>query len=178
MTAFAGEAQARNRYSFFASQAKKENFEQISSFFIETADNEKKHAKRFFNFLEGGDVEVTASFLAGIIASTPENLEAATIGENYEWSTLYPGFARVADTEGFTEIAKVFSKIAHAEKQHEKRYRDLLKHIKEEKVFKKDGVVLWKCRNCGYVHEGMEAPEECPACAHPQAYFELLSENW
>jgi rubrerythrin len=178
LTAFAGEAQARNRYSFFASQAKKENFEQLSSVFIETEDNEKEHAKRFFNFLEGGDVEVTASFPAGIIASTPENLEAAAIGENREWSTLYPEFASVADTEGFAEIAKVFRNIARAEKQHEKRYRDLLKNIKEEKVFKKDGVVLWKCRNCAYVHEGMDDPEERPACAHPQAYFELLSENW
>jgi rubrerythrin len=178
LTAFAGEAQARNRYSFFASQAKKENFEQISSFFIETADNEKEHAKRFFMFLEGGDVEVTASFPAGIIASTPENLDAASRGENHEWSTLYPEFARVADTEGFTEISKVFRNIARSEKQHEKRYRDLLKNIKQEKVFKKDGVVLWKCRNCGNVHEGMGAPEECPACAHPQSYFELLSENW
>jgi len=178
LTAFAGEAQARNRYSFFAFHAKKENFEQTSSFFIETADNEKEHAKRFFKFLEGGDVEVTASFPAGIIASTTENLEAAAIGENHEWSTLYPEFARVADTEGFTEIAKVFRNIARAEKQHEKRYRDLLKNIKEEKVFKKDGVVLWKCRNCGYVHEGMDAPKECPACVHPQSYFELLSENW
>ena len=178
LTAFAGEAQARNRYSFFASQAKKENFEQISFFFIETADNEKEHAKRFFKFLEGGDVEVTTSFPAGIIASTPENLEAAARGENHEWSTLYPEFAKVADTEGFSEIAKVFRNIARAEKQHEKRYLYLLKNIKEEKVFKKDGVVLWKCRNCGYVHEGTDAPEACPACAHPQAYFELLSENW
>jgi len=137
LTAFAGEAQARNRYSFFASHAKKENFEQISSFFIETADNEKEHAKRFFKFLEGGDVEVTASFPAGIIASTTENLEAAAIGENHEWSTLYPEFAWVADTEGFTEIAKVFRNIARAEKQHEKRYRDLLKNIKEKNFLKK-----------------------------------------
>ena len=134
LTAFAGEAQARNRYSFFASQAKKENFEQISSFFIETADNEKEHAKRFFKFLEGGDVEVTTSFPAGIIAGTPENLEVAARGENHEWSTLYPEFARVADTEGFTEIARVFRNIARAEKQHEKRYRDLLKNIKEKKL--------------------------------------------
>jgi rubrerythrin len=178
LTAFAGESQARNRYSFFASKAKKEGFEQISSFFIETADNEKEHAKRFFNFLEGGDVEITSIFPAGIIADTPKNLEAAACGENHEWSVLYPEFARVADEEGFTEIAKAFSNIARAEQQHEKRYRDLLKNIKEKKVFKKDTVVLWRCRNCGYVHEGSDAPLECPACTHPQAYFELLSENW
>ena len=178
LAAFAGESQARNRYSFFASQAKKENYEQISSFFIETADNEKEHAKRFFKFLRGGDAEVTASFPAGMIASTSENLAAAASGENHEWSTLYPEFSRVADTEGFTEVAKIFRNIARAEQQHEKRYRALLKNIKEKKVFKKDGVVLWKCRNCGYVHEGMNAPDECPACAHPQSYFELLSENW
>lgn len=178
LAAFAGESQARNRYNYFASQAKKENLEQISSIFTETADNEKEHAKRFFKFLQGGDLEISASFPAGMIGSTAENLQSAAKGENHEWSNMYPDFAKVAKEEGFTEIVSVFRNIASAEKQHEKRYLGLLKNLKEEKVFKKDGVVLWKCRNCGYIHEGMDAPDECPACAHPQSYFELLAENW
>ena len=178
LTAFAGESQARNRYNYFASKAKKEKFEQISGIFAETADNEKEHAKRFFKFLEGGDLEITAGFPAGVIGSTAENLEASANGENHEWSDMYPGFAKVADEEGFSEIAEVFRNIAKAEKQHEKRYRDLLKNVKEGKVFKKDGTVTWRCRNCGYIHEGAEAPDECPACVHPQAHFELLAENW
>ena len=178
LTAFAGESQARNRYTYFASQAQKEGYEQIASVLLETADNEKEHAKKEFKFLQGGAREITASFPAGIIGDTATNLKEAAGGEYYEWSEMYPGFARVAEEEGFTEIAEVFRNIAKAEKQHEKRYLALLKNLREGKVFKKDKAVLWKCRNCGYIHEGLEAPEECPACAHPQAYFELLAENW
>ena len=178
LTAFAGESQARNRYSYFASQAKKEGYEQISSIFLETADNEKEHAKRFFKFLEGGDVQISWAFPAGIIGDTATNLTEASQGENYEWTEMYPQYAKIAGEEGFTEVAEVFRNISKAEKQHEKRYRGLLKNVKEGKVFKKDTAVVWKCRNCGYIHEGMEAPEECPACAHPKAHFELLSENW
>jgi len=178
LAAFAGESQARNRYAFFASQAKKEGYEQIANIFLETADNEKEHAKREFKFLQGGELVINASFPAGVIGDTATNLKAAASGEHFEWTEMYPEFATVAETEGFTEIAKVFKNIAQAEKQHEKRYLGLLKNINQEKVFKKEGIVLWKCRNCGYVHKGMDAPEECPACAHPQAYFELLSENW
>ncbi|MHA1432044.1 MAG: rubrerythrin [Candidatus Freyarchaeota archaeon] len=178
LTAFAGESQARNRYTYFASQARKEGYEQISAIFLETADNEKEHAKRLFKFLEGGKVEISAAFPAGVIGDTKENLKAAAAGENYEHTQMYPEFARIAEEEGFEEIASVFRAIAVAEKQHEKRYLGLLKNIEEGKVFKKDKVVKWKCRNCGYIHEGTEAPEECPACAHPRAYFELLAENW
>jgi len=178
LTAFAGESQARNRYTYFASQAKKEGYEQIAGFFLETADQEKEHAKREFKFLQGGEVEIIASFPAGIIGDTITNLKEAASGEHYEWSQMYPEFARIADEEGFPEIAEVFRSIAKAEKQHEKRYLGLLKNLTEGKVFKKDKVVVWKCRNCGYIHEGEEAPQECPACAHPQAYFELLAENW
>jgi len=178
LTAFAGESQARNRYTYFASQAKKEGFEQISAIFLETADNEKEHAKRLFKFLEGGEAEVKASFPAGVIGSTAENLAAAAAGENYEHTKMYPEFAKIADEEGFPEIASVFRAIAVAERQHEKRYLALLENVKKNRVFKKDEVVKWKCRNCGYIHEGKEAPEKCPACAHPRAYFELLVENY
>jgi rubrerythrin len=178
LTAFAGESQARNRYTYFASQAKKEGFEQISAIFLETADNEKEHAKRLFKFLEGGEVEVKASFPAGVIGSTAENLAAAAAGENYEHTKMYPEFAKIADEEGFPEIASVFRAIAVAERQHEKRYLALLENVKKNRVFKKDEVVKWKCRNCGYIHEGKEAPEKCPACDHPRAYFELLVENY
>jgi len=178
LASFAGESQARNRYTYFASQAKKEGYEQIAAIFLETADNEKEHAKRFFEFLEGGVVEITASYPAGVIGDTPANLEAAADGEHLEWTKLYKEAEQVAREEGFEEIANVFKEIAEVEEQHEKRYRKLLKNVKEDKVFKKDTVVKWKCRNCGYVHEGKEAPKVCPACAHPQAYYELLCENY
>lgn len=178
LTAFAGESQARNRYSYFASKAKKEGYVQISNVFQETADNEKEHAKRLFKFLEGGEAEVSASFPAGVIGSTAENLKASAAGENHEHTTMYPEFASTADDEGFPEIAQAMRSIAGAEKQHEKRYLGLLENIEKGKVFKRDNPVRWKCSNCGYIHEGEEAPEECPACAHPQAHFELLGENW
>ena len=178
LASFAGESQARNRYNYFASQAKKEGYEQISWFFTDTADNEKEHAKRFFKFLEGGEVEITASFPAGIIGKTIQNLEAAAAGENHEYTVLYPEAAKVADREGFPEIAQVFRAIASVENEHEKRYLALLNNIKNDKVFKKDASVKWRCRNCGYVHEGKEAPKECPACAHPTAYYEQLAENY
>lgn len=178
LTAFAGESQARNRYTYFASQAKKEGYEQISAIFLETADNEKEHAKRLFKFLEGGEVEISAGFPAGVIGNTAENLKASASGENYEHTKMYPEFAKISDEEGFSEIAAVFRAIAIAEKQHEKRYLALLDNIKNGKVFKRGKVVKWKCRNCGYIHEGGETPEKCPACAHPRAYFELLSENY
>ncbi len=178
LTAFAGESQARNRYVYFASKAKKEGYVQISNVFQETAANEKEHAERLFKFLEGGEAEISASFPAGIIGSTAENLKAAAAGENHEHTSMYPDFARVADEEGFPEIAEVMRSIAIAEKQHEKRYLGLLENIEKGRVFKRDNVVRWKCNNCGYIHEGEEAPDECPACAHPQAHFELLGENW
>jgi len=178
LASFAGESQARNRYGFFASVAKKAGYEQIAAIFEETAGNEREHAKRFFKFLEGGDAEITATYPAGIIGDTAANLLAAAIGEKLEWSKLYLDAENVAREEGFDEIAKVFKEIAEVEEQHEKRYRKLLANVKEGKVFKKDAVVKWKCRNCGYVHEGKEAPSECPACAHPQAYYELLAENY
>jgi rubrerythrin len=178
LTAFAGESQARNRYTYFASQAKKDGYVQISHIFEETADQEKEHAKRLFKLLEGGEVEVTGSFPAGVIGSTSENLKEAAGGENYEWTEMYPGFAKTAREEGFKEIAKIFESIAVAEKQHEKRYSGLMANIENGTVFKKDTKVVWRCRNCGYLHEGNEAPGECPACAHPQAHFELLGENW
>jgi rubrerythrin len=178
LTAFAGESQARNRYSYFASQAKKEGFVQISAIFEETANQEKEHAKRLFKLLEGGEVEVTASFPAGVIGTTTENLMEAAGGENYEWTEMYPGFAKVARKEGFDEVADVFEAIAVAEKQHEKRYNDLRANIENGSVFKRDKKVVWRCRNCGYLHEGTEAPDMCPACAHPQAHFELLGENY
>ncbi len=178
LTAFAGESQARNRYTYFAKQAKKEGYVQIAKIFEETAEQEKEHAKRLFKFLEGGEVEITAAFPAGVIGTTAENLKAAAEGENYEWDKMYPEFAKVAEEEGFDEIAAVFEAIAVAEKQHEKRYKGLLKNLEEGKVFKKDQEVVWRCINCGYLHVGAEAPQLCPACAHPQAYFELLAENW
>jgi len=178
LTAFAGESQARNRYTYFASVARKEGLRQISEIFEETANQEKEHAKRLFKFLEGGEVEITAAYPAGLIGSTAENLQAAAAGENYEWTDMYPSFAKTAREEGFEDIAKVFEAIAVAERQHERRYRGLLANVQAGTVFKKDQPVKWRCLNCGYVHEGIEAPEECPACAHPQAHFELLAENW
>jgi rubrerythrin len=178
LTAFAGESQARNRYTYFASKAKKEGFEQISGIFAETADNEKEHAERLFKFLEGGEAEVAAAFPAGVIGKTVDNLKAAAAGENHEHTTMYPEFAKIADEEGFNEIASVFRSIAVAEKQHEKRYLALAENIEKDRVFKRDKVVKWRCRNCGYIHEGTEPPDKCPACAHPKAYFELLGENW
>jgi rubrerythrin len=178
LTAFAGESQARNRYTFFASKAKKAGYEQISAIFIETADNEKEHAERLFKFLEGGELEITGSFPAGIIGDTVSNLEAAADGENHEHTTMYPEFADVAQEEGFPEIAEVFRNISVAEKAHEERYRALIKNIKDDTVFRRDTVVKWKCRNCGYIHESTEAPEECPACAHEMAYFELWTKNY
>jgi len=176
--AFAGESQARNRYTFFASQAKKDGYVQIADIFIETAANEKEHAERLFKFLEGGEVEITAAFPAGVIGSTSENLMASAAGENYEHTTMYPEFAKVAKEEGFSAIAEVFRAIAVAEKQHEKRFLAFLKNIEKGKVFKREKVVRWRCGNCGYIHEGTEPPEKCPACAHAQAYFQLLGENW
>ncbi|MGB9587122.1 MAG: rubrerythrin [Armatimonadota bacterium] len=178
LKAFAGESQARNRYTFFASQAIKEGYQQIAAIFLETADNEKEHAKRFFKFLEGGDVEITAAFPAGRIGTTEENLIAAAAGEKEEWGVLYPSFAETAQQEGFSEIATVFKEIAEVEEHHEARYLKLLKNVQEGKVFKRDTEVQWKCRNCGYIHTGKEAPALCPACAHPQAYYELFVENY
>lgn len=178
ITSFAGESQARNRYTYFAGQAKKEGYVQIADIFEETANQEKEHAKRFFKFLEGGDVEVAAAFPAGVIGTTLENLKAAAAGENHEHTSMYPGFAKVAREEGFEAIAVVFEKICVAEKQHEKRYNDLAANIEAGKVFKRDADTVWRCRNCGYLHEGTDAPEMCPACAHPRAHFELLGENW
>lgn len=178
LAAFAGESQARNRYTYFAGQAKKEGYVQIANVFEETAGQEKEHAKRFFKFLEGGDVEITATFPAGVIGDTKANLKAAAEGENHEWGSMYPDFARIAREEGFEAVAKVFDYIAVAEKQHEARYRGLLKNLEQGSAFKKDKEVSWKCINCGYRHESKEAPETCPASAHPKAYFELLAENW
>ena len=178
LKAFAGESQARNRYTYFASKAKKEGYDQISAIFEETASQEKEHAKRFFNFLEGGEIEITAAFPAGVIGTTLENLKAAAEGENCEYTDLYPGFAKVARDEGFEAVAMVFEAISVAEKQHEKRYLDLAANIDADKVFKKDTSVVWRCRNCGYLYEADEAPQMCPACAHPQSYFELLGENY
>ena len=178
LTSFAGESQARNRYTYYASAAKKEGFQQISAVFEETANQEKEHAKRLFKFLEGGEVEVSASFPAGVIGSTLENLKDAAAGEHHEHTEMYPGFAKIAREEGFKQIAAVFEAIAVAEKQHEKRYNDLAANIEAGTVFKREKKVVWRCRNCGYLHEGAEAPKVCPACDHPQAHFELLGENW
>ena len=178
MAAFAGESQARNRYNYFASKAKKEGYVQISSIFEETANQEKEHAKLLFKFMEGGETEITGSFPSGIIGTTAENLKGAAAGEFYEHTEMYPCFAEVAREEGFNAIAAVFEAIAVAEKQHEKRYLDLLSNIEDGTVFKKDNEVVWRCRNCGYLHTGTEALKACPACAHPQAYFEVLGENW
>ncbi len=178
LASFAGESQARNRYTYFASIARKAGYEQIAAIFLETADNEKEHAKRFFKLLKGGDVEIQATYPAGVIGDTAANLAAAAAGENLEWTKLYKEAGEVARQEGFEEVATQFKEIAEVEEEHEKRYRKLLKNIKEGRVFKKDTVVKWKCRNCGYVHEGKEAPEICPACEHPQSFYELLCENY
>jgi len=178
LTAFSGESQARNRYTYFVSKAKKEGYVQIASIFEETANQEKEHAKRLFKLLEGGEVEITGAFPAGVIDTTLENLKGAAAGENYEHTIMYPGFAKIAREEGFDSIATIFEAIAVAEKQHEKRYNDLAANIEAGKVFKKDEKVVWRCRNCGYLHEGTEAIGACPACAHPQAHFELLGENY
>jgi len=178
LKAFAGESQARNRYTYFASVAKKEGYEQISAFFLETADNEKEHAKVFFNYLEGGDLEITAAYPAGIIKSTKENLEHAAAGEKLEWTTLYTDFEKIASKEGFPEIAESFKQIAKVEKFHESRYRKLSSNIQNGAVFKKQESTKWHCKNCGYIHEGNEAPKECPACKHPQAHYETLAENY
>jgi rubrerythrin len=178
LTAFAGESQARNRYTYFAGQARKEGLVQIADIFIETADQEKEHAKRFFKFLEGGEVEITCAFPAGVIGSTLDNLKAAAAGERYEHTSMYPGYAQVADEEGFKDVAAALRAISVAEKQHEKRYLDLAANIEAGRVFKRDASVTWRCRNCGYLHVGTSAPELCPACVHPQAHFELLGENW
>ncbi|MGD9244181.1 MAG: rubrerythrin family protein [Desulfobacterales bacterium] len=178
LTAFSGESQARNRYTYFASKAKKEGYVQISDIFTETANQEKEHAKRLFKFLEGGEVEITGAFPAGVIGTTLENLKESAAGENYEQTVMYPEFAKTAREEGFDNLAEVFEAIAVAEKQHEKRYVELAANIEAGKVFKRDETVTWRCRNCGYLHEGNDAPETCPACDHPQAHFELLGENW
>jgi len=175
LAAFAGESQARNRYTFFASAAKKEGYEQISANFLLTADQEKEHAKLLFKFLEGGEVEIKAAFPAGTIGTTAQNLKGAAAGENHEWDSMYPEFAKIADEEGFPEMAKVMRNIAVAEKNHEERFRGFLKAIEDGTTFKRASKVRWTCRNCGYVHEGTEPPESCPACAHPKAYFEALT---
>ncbi|MDD2709484.1 MAG: ferritin family protein [Verrucomicrobiae bacterium] len=178
MKAFAGESQARNRYTFFAGQARKDGLMQIAAIFEETANQEKEHAKRFFSFLQGGEAEITASFPAGVIGSTLDNLKAAAAGEGHEWTQLYPEFAKTARGEGFEIVAKVFEFISVAEKQHQKRYQKLAENLAAGRVFKRDQKVVWRCLNCGYTHEGEAAPQACPACAHPQAYFELIGENW
>ncbi|MCX7995906.1 MAG: rubrerythrin family protein [candidate division WOR-3 bacterium] len=178
LISFAGESQARNRYTYFASVAKKEGYEQISAIFLETADNEKEHAKVFFKYLEGGDLEITAAYPAGMIKDTLTNLKSAADGERYEWSKLYADFAKDADEEGFPDIANSFREIAKVEQFHESRYRKLIENLKNGAVFKKTSVVKWHCRNCGYIYEGTEAPKECPACKHPQSFYELLAENY
>ncbi len=178
LTAFAGESQARNRYTYFASQAKKDGFEQIAGIFIETADQEKEHAKRLFKFLQGGEVEIAAAFPAGVISSTLDNLAAAAAGENYEWGKMYPDFSDIAAKEGFAEIAAVFKAIAVVEKRHEQRYLALAENIKQGRVFKRQNSVRWVCRNCGYVHEAAKAPDICPACAHPGSFYELEAVNY
>ena len=178
LKAFAGESQARMRYDYFAKQAKKEGLEQISAIFAETALNEKEHAKRFFKFLEGGAVEITATYPAGIIGTTMENLKAAAEGENEEWTELYPEFAKIAEEEGFKQIAIAFRMIAKVEKAHEERYTKLHRNLEEGKVFEREGNIVWKCRNCGYLHEGEKAPKICPACLHPQSYFEIKEVNY
>lgn len=179
IAAFAGESQARNRYSYFSGQAKKDGFVQIADIFVETADQEKEHAKRLFKFLEGGDVEVVAAFPAGVIGSTHDNLIASAAGEHHEYTEMYPSFAKIASDEGFSEIAAVFKAIAVAEQFHERRYLDFARNIKEGRVFTREAPVTWRCRNCGYLHgDAKGAPELCPACAHPKAHFELLGMNW
>jgi rubrerythrin len=178
LASFAGESQARNRYTYFASAARKEGYEQIANIFAETAENEKEHAKVFFKHLQGGEVVITAGYPAGVIGSTKENLEAAAAGEKMEWTTLYADFAKTAKAEGFPEVARSFEQIAKVEKFHEARYRKLIENITKKQVFKKDASVKWHCSNCGYVFEGKQAPKECPACKHPQAYYEVLAENY
>ncbi|MCK5029953.1 MAG: rubrerythrin family protein [Thermoplasmatales archaeon] len=178
LAAFAGESQARNRYTFYASKAKKEGYEQIAVLFQETADNEKEHAEIFFKHLQGGEVEIIAGYPSGVIGTTKENLLAAAEGEKMEWGTLYPAFAETAEKEGFPEVAASFIIISEVEAYHEKRYRKLLQNVEQGKVFKKDTAVKWECRNCGYVHEGPEAPKMCPACKHPQSYYEIWVENY
>ena len=178
LKAFAGESQARTRYTYFSSVAKKEGLVQISDIFMETAENEKEHAKVFFKYLEGGDVEITASYPAGMIKDTKSNLEEAAAGENTEWTTLYADFAKVAKDEGFSDVARSFEQIAKVERFHESRYRKLINNIINGEVFKKKAIVKWHCANCGYVFEGAVAPDECPSCKHPQAYFEILAENY
>ena len=178
LAAFAGESQARNRYSFFASAARKEGFEQIANIFTETAENEKEHAKVFFKHLEGGDTEITATYPAGTIKDTKSNLEAAAAGEKLEWTTLYVDFGKIAREEGFPDVARSFEQIARVEKFHESRYRKLIANIANGEVFKRKSVVKWHCINCGYIFEGTEPPKECPACRHPQSFYELLAENY
>ena len=178
LAAFAGESQARNRYTYFASVARKEGYRQIEALFLETAENEREHAKRFFKFLEGGMVEITATYPAGVIGTTADHLKAAADGENEEWTILYPAAADIADEEGFPEVAQAFRAIAKVEEKHEARYRKLLANVESGKVFKKDAKVAWKCINCGYVHDGDEAPGMCPACVHPQEHFELFVETY
>ena len=178
LKAFAGESQARNRYTYFASAARKEGFEQIGNMFIETAENEKEHAKVFFKYLEGGDIQITATYPAGIIKDTKANLEEAAAGENLEWTTLYADFAKIAKDEGFDEVARSFEQISKVEKFHESRYIKLINNIANNEVFKKKTSVQWHCINCGYVYEGTEAPKQCPACKHPTAYYEVLAQNY
>ncbi|THB67639.1 MAG: rubrerythrin family protein [Desulfovibrio sp.] len=178
LTAFAGESQARNKYTYFSAQAKKDGYVQMSHIFEETANHEKEHAKRLFKYLEGGEVEITATFPAGVIGSTLDNLKEAAAGENYEYTEMYPSFAKIANEEGFKDIAHTFTSIAIAEKYHEQRYLGLARTIEQGTVFKRDVKVVWRCRNCGYNHSGLEAPEKCPACNHPQAHFEVLLEQW
>lgn len=178
LKSFAGESQARSRYTFFASVAKKEGFEQISAVFMETAEQEKEHAQKFFKYLEGGMVEITACYPAGIIGGTAENLKAAAEGENEEWAELYPRFAKIAEEEGFPQVANTFRQIAKVEAEHEARYRQLLSRVTEGKVFERDEEIEWQCRNCGYVYKGKKAPMKCPACDHPQAYFEQKKKNY
>ena len=178
LTSFAGESQARMRYNYFASKAKKDGFEKIAVIFEETANQEKEHAKRMFKFLEGGDAEITATYPAGMISDTLANLKAAAAGEHEEWTEAYPEFARIADEEGFHDSAEMYRKIAVAEKHHEERYNAFIKDLEESGMFAKDREVVWRCLNCGYIHTGKEAPEKCPACEHPQAYFEVLNTNW
>jgi rubrerythrin len=178
IAAFAGESQARNRYTYFSSKARKDGLMQIAAIFEETANQEKEHAKRFFRFLEGGDAQVSAAFPAGVIGPTTDNLKAAAAGEHFEWTELYPGFARVARDEGFEAVAIAFEAISVAEKQHEKRYNDLKANVDNDRVYKREKPVVWRCMNCGYLHEGTDAPKACPACAHPQSYYEILGENW
>jgi rubrerythrin len=178
LASFAGESQARNRYTYFSSQARKEGLIQIAAIFEETANQEKEHAKRFFKQLQGGEVLVQAAFPAGVIDTTGPNLKAAAAGEHFEWTQLYPGFAKIARQEGFESAAMIWEAVSIAERQHEKRYLDLLANVESGKVFSRDKSVVWRCSNCGYLHEGLNAPESCPACAHPRGYFEILAENW